>query len=351
MARLATGIAATFVDTDNMPNPPPNVSIFEALLPKRVVSAFTTSSHGSVTSQEKQKVENKLRRASTSTGGKKRIRYFDVSPNKGRNGGKALVAHKTASEAGDGKKDDRTGKGDAAKGDWQQVGGGTWKGKNDGDPAKKDDKKGDAAAVEEKDRNEPWTDEEDAKLAELKAEGKPWKAIAEEIAGRPVWQCKQRFKELPADGNKLRGGKDSKDKLAGAGVKRDEGKSDKGGKGEAAKGKTAQDGKKLTKKEKKALKAAGGDLATDPDPLVPGAWPASRPLRSTHGGTIHNEGVVRIMDEDAMFNYGELRCLVELINIDPDASWQRVAARFFNRTGRRVEAEDVRDKLEFWSAV
>jgi hypothetical protein len=52
------------------------------------------------------------------------------------------------------------------------------------------------------------------------------------------------------------------------------------------------------------------------------------------------------LQEDDMFSFGELQCLSELIGKDLGQSWQRVAAKFFDLTGRRIHPDDVRDKFE-----
>jgi hypothetical protein len=52
------------------------------------------------------------------------------------------------------------------------------------------------------------------------------------------------------------------------------------------------------------------------------------------------------LQEDDMFSFGELQCLSELIGKDLSQSWQRVAAKFFDLTGRRIHPDDVRDKFE-----
>jgi hypothetical protein len=52
------------------------------------------------------------------------------------------------------------------------------------------------------------------------------------------------------------------------------------------------------------------------------------------------------LQEDDMFSFSELQCLSELIGKDLSQSWQRVAAKFFDLTGRRIHPDDVRDKFE-----
>jgi hypothetical protein len=52
------------------------------------------------------------------------------------------------------------------------------------------------------------------------------------------------------------------------------------------------------------------------------------------------------LQEDDIFSFGELQCLSELIAKDLNQGWQRVAAKFFDLTGRRVHPDDVREKFE-----
>lgn len=324
------------------------------------------------------------------------MRYFDVTPSKGRNGGKApsnpgVDGGKIDAKDGN---DDKTDGAAAGGGAWEQVAAGQMtvssKGMNKGGDAavgsKRDEKEAETApvpasaagAVPDKDRLEPWTAEEDATLHRLKGEQKPWKQIADAIPGRPAYQCKERFKHLPTDGGATAPAAAAPaagpaQKLAGAGVKRgdsakksdtknaDEAAAANDKKDDAAPGAAADTGKNLTKKERKALAKAATKEQTAPgnntsnNELVvlkanvtatynskPASKVPSAPKQDFTGG-------VRVMDEDDMFNFDELNCLVELVNEDPEASWERLAGRFFKRTGRRIEASDVRDKLEFWS--
>jgi hypothetical protein len=52
------------------------------------------------------------------------------------------------------------------------------------------------------------------------------------------------------------------------------------------------------------------------------------------------------LTEDDLFSFGELQALSELIGKDMHGMWQRVSAAFFGMTGRRIAAEDIRDKFE-----
>ena len=73
------------------------------------------------------------------------------------------------------------------------------------EPAK-EEKKEEAAASKEKGE---WTDEEDAKLMEMKDDGKHWPKIAEEL-GRPKKEVTKRYGELMKARKAAGGGKDDK---------------------------------------------------------------------------------------------------------------------------------------------
>lgn len=51
------------------------------------------------------------------------------------------------------------------------------------------------------------------------------------------------------------------------------------------------------------------------------------------------------LQEDDIFSFGELQLLSELIAQYDLGRWQMVASRFFDKTGRRVHPDDVRDKF------
>ncbi|CAD0055733.1 unnamed protein product [Aureobasidium pullulans] len=47
-----------------------------------------------------------------------------------------------------------------------------------------------------------------------------------------------------------------------------------------------------------------------------------------------------------LFSFGELQALSELIGKDMEGMWHRVSAAFFGMTGRRIPAEDIKEKFE-----
>ena len=52
------------------------------------------------------------------------------------------------------------------------------------------------------------------------------------------------------------------------------------------------------------------------------------------------------LQEDDLFSFGELQCLSELIMRDEAQRWFRISGAFFDKTGRRVHSEDIREKFE-----
>lgn len=188
------------------------------------------------------------------------------------------------------------------------------------------------------------TAEDDEKLKSLKAENRSWKEIAKEMK-KPQGVLKDRWKEI--DPNKDGGGSGKKDD-AGAeeeAKKKGEGKDDDKPAG-------ADEPKQMTKKEKKAAAKAAKEEAA--------AQPAEEPKpASNDGGGGSNKGAAKpaskapsragsawvTLQEDDLFSFGELQLLSELIARYDVDRWGIVASRFFDKTGRRVHPDDVRDKF------
>lgn len=294
---------------------------------------------------------------------KTRVTYYELQ--NGSNGSKKLVAHKSASAppAGDGeaKKDSNEAKADdkpksAAK-----------------EEAKKDEGKKDGDG--EKGEDVPFTAEEDEKLKALKAEkGKSWRMIAEEM-GRLQHVLKARWKEIDPDKQDIQAKKDEVGKKDDAG----------GGKGKGNQGGDGQ-GQGQGKKNKKGNKGGGDNQQNnnqnqnqnqnnnqksnkkknDNNNETPQAAPKTeqkdkpkseaKPASSKPKPTNNDETRFTLADwltlqEDDIFSFGELQCLSELIGRDANQSWNRIAAKFFDLTGRRVHPDDVREKFERMAAV
>lgn len=145
----------------------------------------------------------------------------------------------------------------------------------------------------------------------MKAENKSWADIAAELS-RPPHELKKRFKEISSDN---------------VGQKHDGGKKDKKGKNESGGGEEKE--KQQQKQSKKDKKAAKKEAEADEDSEV----------RFTMGEWL-------TLQEDSLFSFGELQLLSELIIRDRDQTWLRIAGAFFDKTGRRVHQDDIREKFE-----
>ncbi|KAK3113514.1 hypothetical protein LTR53_009120 [Teratosphaeriaceae sp. CCFEE 6253] len=194
---------------------------------------------------------------------------------------------------------------------WKEIGPGGEGGKADGE---KDDAGGNKGKDDGKklvhrliDRlqnpnGREWIADEDTQLKALKAAGKEWKEIGQ-IMKRGQGQVKDRWRKIGDGGDGGDGGK--------AETKRNDKKK-------------SGDSKKVNKKPKPSSKAG-----------------------SAHGGEARftmNEWIT--LQEDSLFSFGELQCLSELIMKDQNQTWLRIAGSFYDRTGRRVHPDDIREKFE-----
>ncbi|TKA81454.1 hypothetical protein B0A49_00297 [Cryomyces minteri] len=96
-------------------------------------------------------------------------------------------------------------------------------------------------------------------------------------------------------------------------------------KGNAAKGKGAKEG------SKNAKKLAGGD-----------ARAASKPYDDDIKFSLEEW---KVLNEDDVFSFKELQLLAAIMFKDVDEQCMRVASRFFDKTGRRIHPDDVREKF------
>lgn len=176
--------------------------------------------------------------------------------------------------------------------------------KNENEGEKKDD---------DKDNDRTFTAEQDATLAKMKAENKSWKDIAAET-GKPQWALKQRFKELNAAGNKGGDGK------AAAKEDKDKQNNDK------EKGKGKQPAKTTKINGNGAGNSNGNGGGAEETRFTMAEW--------------------RTLQEDDTFSFDELQLVAEILQDDGAQRWRRIAAKFYNVTGRRIAADDFRDKFE-----
>ncbi|KAK5754168.1 hypothetical protein LTS12_015694 [Elasticomyces elasticus] len=271
------------------------------------------------------------------------VTYYDIK--KDSNGKRSVVAHKSPVPSVHdvkGKDDDKTKKnGNDGKNNNYNQGGN--KKKNDN---KKDEKK-DNKGGDKNPSNKPFTDDEDAELKALVA--KPdykWKDIAKEMK-RGQQTLKDRWKEIGDDTDPdNRSGEEKKDD------KKDDKKD--GGGGET-KGMSKKEKKAANKAEKEKAEAGGGGEGkigkqqneSKKDKSKPAAAKAPSKVGSAGGGEARftmNEWLT--LQEDSLFSFGELQCLSELIMRDQNQTWLRIAATFYDKTGRRVHPDDIREKFE-----
>ncbi|KAI4728302.1 hypothetical protein E4T49_03931 [Aureobasidium sp. EXF-10728] len=241
-----------------------------------------------------------------------------------------------------------------------------------------------------------FTPEEDAKILLMAAEGKKMPEIAEAI-GKSKKQTGRRFAKIKAaDGKAQKGGKPGNDKAGAVEDKKDHndkqlanmGKKDK--KVEDRRSKSNAVDRSNRENTPSAAVHVGGRLEHqhahghrhevrvdhhhdhhihhhDSHPRRSNnthkprhqhtrhdsAHHPSRPHKTHHrppatvasSRTAFTLQTMPSLAEDDLFSFGELQALSELISKDMEGMWQRVSAAFFGMTGRRIAAEDIRDKF------
>jgi predicted CopG family antitoxin len=184
----------------------------------------------------------------------------------------------------------------------------------------------DNMATTQKVAEAPFTDEDDATLKRMKDEKKSWNEIIE-VLGRNKKVLQDRFKEINGGG-----GNDTKED-----ENKDNGKKGGNGNGEGKKDKF--DNKKESKKQDKK-----------PEPAKPAAVKAGS-VAGSNGQARFTMNEWMTLQEDDVFSFGELQCLSELMLRDERHRWTRLASAFYDKTGRRVHPDDIRDKFGEMSAV
>jgi hypothetical protein len=280
---------------------------------------------------------------------KTRVTYYELQ--NGSNGSKRLVAHKTASEVA------KEAEANPAE---------NTKPKPTEEPKKDEAPKTDDAVV-------AWTAEQDKTLKTMKEDGKTWVQIATET-GKAKHECQARWKEIrpaegEAQGKKDDGGK--KESGGGGGNGGQQGQQNKGGdgQGQGKKGKKGKGGdnhqnnhqnqnnnqhdnhKKKEKKENKNHNNQQNNKPASVKPSKPASAPPAHPTANTNNEARFTMTDWLTLQEDDIFSFGELQCLSELIAKDMNQGWQRVAAKFYDLTGRRVHPDDVREKFESMAVV
>ncbi|KAL9055255.1 MAG: hypothetical protein Q9162_003665 [Coniocarpon cinnabarinum] len=187
------------------------------------------------------------------------------------------------------------------------------------DDANAEAPKADEPKADDKPPDSGFTPEQDAQLKQLKDEKKSWKVIATTM-GIEKGKLQGRFRDLMQAAH-------------GGDAKKDEGKKDEGKKDapttEDKPVEARNDAKPDEKPEGKGEgKGKGKKNKAPPEP---------KPNDS--------EANVRVLEPDDLFDFEDLQVLVQLCSGDEDEKWERVASRFFDRTGRRVYWGDIRERL------
>ncbi|GAB7338758.1 hypothetical protein MBLNU457_5468t1 [Dothideomycetes sp. NU457] len=170
-----------------------------------------------------------------------------------------------------------------------------------------------------------WTPAQDAKLLEMKAAKKPWKDIETEI-GKPKKIAQPRFKELQGQGKAATGAEQGKDKNATNHEQKVAEKKKK--KWEAmANAKKEDQGKKDKSNQEKTVKAD----------------------RAKAGAEKKYTLAQLSKVEDRNFSIRELAIIADLVvrlDVKEKAMWEVVASRYFDRTGCRVDGEDLKERFK-----
>ncbi|KAI7299138.1 hypothetical protein KC315_g17751 [Hortaea werneckii] len=365
MGRLATNIAAAAADADNMPPTEklPSVSLIDALLPRRLASI------GSPSSKEKQFRANikptlampmsdylrgmkpfRLIPIDADTGkptdpnlGRKTyVTYYDVR--KSKNGSKSIVAHKSASPS-------------AASGNGKDGAKNTQKGETDNAGRKAQNGGGQGGEKKGADGNKASESaEEDAKLKELKDANTSWKDIAEQMNRQPQ-ELKTRWGQIKPSVNEQKPQQQGEGNAKGKQNQQPNQQGKKGGKPQTKEQEEAAAKKREERQKKREEASKPISLAPAPAPSIKPAPVPSDPKNPTTGSvkavaatggdeTRFTLSEWLTLQSDSLFTISELQFLSELIMRDQNQTWLRIASLFYDKTGRKVHPEDIREKFE-----
>ncbi|KAL8924090.1 MAG: hypothetical protein Q9208_004227 [Pyrenodesmia sp. 3 TL-2023] len=213
----------------------------------------------------------------------------------------------------------------------------------------------------------PFTPAEDVALLSLKAQNKTWKDIHEVLVGRDFDELKKRFKEIgPAYGGQ--GGEAGKEGAADASnqAKGNKGKQQQKGEG-GKKGKGKQEEAKVDEPAVVADADAVPAATSAPAPVNPSeAVVADRKdaqikgilRRGSDGAFQFGEAVVPdgattlngcpiiYLEENDPLDIEELSYLYNMNCAFEEQRWIRMASKFFDQTGKRIEPEWLKEKLK-----
>ncbi|KAI7083943.1 hypothetical protein KC356_g7159 [Hortaea werneckii] len=320
MGRLATNIAAVAADADNMPSTEklPSVSLIDALLPRRLASIGSPFSKEKVSSASFGIFEACN---DPNVGRKTYVTYYDVR--KSKNGSKSIVAHKSASPSG------ASGNG-----------------------------KGGRKSAQEGGTQTEFTAEEDAKLKELKDTNTTWADIASQM-NRPIQELKPRWGQIKPNTNDQKPQQQGKGNGKGKQNQQNNNQQEKkGGKPqtkeqEQAAAKKREERQKRREEAEKPVSLAPAATPAPANPKKPTnesikPLPGALPTNTANAGdetrfTLHEW---LTLQSDSLFTLSELQCLSEIIMRDQNQTWLRIASVFYDKTGRKVHPEDIREKFE-----
>ena len=260
---------------------------------------------------------------------KTRVTYYEVQ--NGSNGSKRLVAHKTPSQT-----------------------------------SKQADTKAEEAKKDggEDSEDKPWTEAQDKTLIEMKKDSKNSNAMIGLEVGRAGHEVQARWRVInPNKGQNENAGK--KDNGGGGGNQGEQteekneggneqansqgqGKKNKGGNNQNHNQQNKQNNKQNNNQQKNNdnnnKQNNKQNNKNDNNQNKSNDKPAAKQSTADEARFTMNDWLT--LQEDDLFSFGELQCLSELIAKDLNQGWQRVAAKFFDLTGRRVHPDDVREKFE-----
>ncbi|KAF2233165.1 hypothetical protein EV356DRAFT_568246 [Viridothelium virens] len=189
-----------------------------------------------------------------------------------------------------------------------------------------------------------FTAEQDAKLLEMKADGKStWKQIAAEL-GKPPHELKARFKELKAAENAAGGDSGGQKEVGGGGG---EGGGN-GGNGDGATwsgGGGGGDGEGGGGNNGGSVKEEGGKREKGGKGKKNKRGYAAAPAGDGRSELVSGESQWKKWSQDELFSFEELQILSELVRKDKEREWLRIASGFYDKTGRRVHADDVQERF------
>ncbi|KAL8939419.1 MAG: hypothetical protein Q9216_003363 [Gyalolechia sp. 2 TL-2023] len=218
-----------------------------------------------------------------------------------------------------------------------------------------------------------WTQAEDFTLVSLKGQNKSWKEIGDVLVGREKDELRFRFKEIggaaPGEGGEAA----KEDGAAAKGAQSDQGKGNKGKqKGDGGKKGKGQQGdtKEAAKNDEPAKDAPslGTAVATtsagfvNPNEAVvadktdrkikgilkqgsDGAFQFEN-VKITEGAKTINGSPIIYIDENDPLDIEELSHLYNMNCAFEEQRWIRMASKFFDQTGKRIEPEWLREKLK-----